>query len=111
MSTIFAKIIAGEAPAEKVFENEHLIVIKDLYPRAPVHLLIISKKEIPNLQSVGEGDLFLMGEMVRVAQQLAEQFEIADGYRLAVNNGIAAGQSVSHLHFHLMGGKSLGGMG
>lgn len=110
MTTVFGKIIAGEMPADKVFENERILVIKDLYPRAPVHLLIMPKKEIPNLQSVAKEDMYLISEMVEIAQQLAKEHEVADGYRLIVNNGAEAGQSVSHLHFHLVGGKPLGGM-
>lgn len=110
MTTIFGKIIAGELPAEKVFENDRIIAIKDIYPKAPVHLLIMPKKEIPDLQSIKGEDLFLVGEMVAVAQKLAVEYNIADGYRLIVNNGPLAGQSVSHLHFHLIGGKKLGGM-
>jgi histidine triad (HIT) family protein len=110
MTTIFGKIITGELPAEKVFENERILAIKDLHPKAPVHLLIMPKKEIPNLQSVEEVDLPLIGEIITVAQSLASEYDIADGYRLIVNNGATAGQSVSHLHFHLIGGKNLGGM-
>lgn len=113
MTTIFGKIIEGEVPAEKVYENERILVIKDLYPKAPVHLLIIPKKEIPDLQTVTEDDLPLMGEIVQVAQKLAEEYKITEGYRLIVNNGPLSGQSISHLHFHLMGGPGhkLGSMG
>lgn len=110
MTTIFGKIIEGEMPADKVFENERILAIKDIYPKAPVHLLIMPKKEIPNLQSVAKEDLSLISEIIEVAQQLAKEFKVSDGYRLLVNNGAEAGQSVSHLHFHLIGGKTLGGM-
>ena len=81
MTTIFGKIISGEVPADKVFENERILVIKDLYPRAPVHLLIMPKKEIPDLQSLQEGDLPLISEIVTVAQKLAEENGITEGYR------------------------------
>jgi histidine triad (HIT) family protein len=111
MTTIFGKIIKGELPSEKVFENERILAIKDLYPAAPVHLLIISKKEIPDLQSVTAEDLPLISEMVSVAQQLAKQFNIEKGYRLITNNGTDAGQMIFHLHFHLIGGKKLGPLG
>jgi len=110
MTTIFGKIIAGELPAEKVFENERILVIKDINPRAPVHLLIMPKKEIPDLQSATPEDLPLIGEMITVAQQLANENNITEGYRLIVNNGPLSGQTVSHLHFHLIGGQKLGGM-
>jgi diadenosine tetraphosphate (Ap4A) HIT family hydrolase len=107
-TTIFEKIIRGELPAEKVFESEHILAIKDINPVAPVHILIIPKKEIADLQSISEEDLPLIGEIVVVAQTLAKRFNIADGYRLLSNNGISAGQSVFHLHFHLIGGRTLG---
>lgn len=111
MPTIFGKIIKGELPSEKVYESERILVIKDIHPVAPVHLLIISKKEIPNLQSVSVGDLPLIGEMIAVAQQLAKEFNIEQGYRLLTNNGEPAGQTIFHLHFHLIGGRPLGVMG
>lgn len=106
--TIFSKIIRGELPADKVFENERIVAIKDINPAAPVHILIISKKIIPDLQSISNEDLPLIGEMITVAQALARRFEINDGYRLLTNNGASAGQSIFHLHFHLIGGRKLG---
>jgi histidine triad (HIT) family protein len=107
MTTIFGKIIAGKLPCDKVFENERIIAFKDIAPAAPVHILIVPKKEIPNLQAVTREDLPLIGEVVLVAQKLAEEFDIVDGYRLLTNNGSEAGQSVFHLHFHLIGGRKL----
>ncbi len=111
MTSVFSKIIKGELPSEKVFENERLIAIKDIRPVAPVHILIITKKEIPSLQAVTAEDLPLMAEIISVAQQLAQQFGIADGYRLITNNGSEGGQVVFHLHFHLIGGRQLKGLG
>lgn len=111
MTTIFSKIIKGEIPADKVFENERIVAIKDIHPAAPVHILIISKKEIPNFQSVTAEDLPLLAEMMSVAQELAKRFGIAEGYRLLTNNGSSAGQSIFHLHFHLIGGRKLGALG
>lgn len=108
---IFKKIIERELPAEIVYENDKVIAIKDKYPNAPVHLLIIIKKEFKNLQSVPPEDLHLITEVVTVAQKLAEEYGIADGYRLLTNNGPSAGQTIFHLHFHLLGGRSLGAMG
>lgn len=110
MTTIFGKIIRGEIPSEKVFENDLIIAFKDINPAAPIHILIVPKKEIPDLQSVSQEDLHLIGEVVSVAQQLAKQFKITDGYRLLTNNGPLAGQTISHLHFHLIGGKRLGAL-
>lgn len=108
--TIFGRIIQGELPAEKVFENERIIAIKDLYPLAAVHLLIMPKKEIKDFQSLDAADLPLIAEIVQVAQQLAKEFGVADGYRFLTNNGPSAGQTIFHLHFHLIGGRPLGPM-
>jgi len=108
---IFAKIIEGRAAAEKVFENEWVLAIKDHAPVAPVHILIMPKKGIRNLQDLEiEKDGFLILEMLRVAKELAEQFNITEGYRLITNNGESAGQTVFHFHFHLIGGKKLGAL-
>lgn len=111
MSTLFGKMIEGEISCDKVFENDRILAIRDIAPAAPVHILIIPKKEIHDLQSVTEEDLPLIGEVVQVAQKLAEEFEITDGYRLLVNNGSHAGQTIFHLHFHLIGGRRMGTMG
>jgi histidine triad (HIT) family protein len=111
MTTIFGKIIKGELPAEKVFENDRILAIKDIHPVAPVHLLIIPKKEIANLQSMGPEDYPLMAEIVEVAKSLAKQFNVEEGYRLLTNNGSLAGQIIFHLHFHLIGGRQLGALG
>ena len=105
--TIFGKIIKGELPAEKVFENERILAIKDRYPIAPVHILIMPKKEIPNLQSLQPEDFPLISEVILIAQKLAKEFDITDGYRLLTNSGEEAGQTIFHLHFHLIGGRRL----
>ncbi len=109
--TIFGKIIKGELPCEKVFENERILAIKDRYPAAPVHILIMPKKEIPNLQALQPEDFPLISEIILVAQKLAKEFEIEDGYRLLTNNGEEAGQTIFHLHFHLLGGRRLTHLG
>jgi len=111
MSTIFAKIIEGKLPSQKVFENERILAIKDIHPVAPIHILIMPKKEFPDFQSVPAEDMPLITEILQVAQQLAEEFDIADGYRLLTNNGYNAGQMVFHLHFHLIGGRRLAHIG
>lgn len=109
--TIFGKIIKGELPCEKVFENERILAIKDRYPAAPVHILIMPKKEIPNLQALQPEDLPLISEIILVAQKLAKEFEIEDGYRFLTNNGEESGQTIFHLHFHLLGGRRLTHLG
>ena len=105
--TIFGKIIKGELPSEKVFENERILAIKDIYPAAPVHILILPKKEIPSFQELKPEDFPLISEIIQVAQKLAEEFEITDGYRFLTNSGPEAGQTIFHLHFHLIGGRRL----
>lgn len=111
MTTIFGKIINGEIPSEKVFENDRILAIKDISPHAPIHILIMPKKEISDIQSITEADLPLLGEIVVIAQQLAEKYGITEGYRLLTNNGPLAGQTIFHLHFHLIGGRRLGALG
>lgn len=111
MSTIFKKIIDGELPSDVVFENERILAFKDINPVAPVHILIIPKKEIRDMQSVAPEDLPLVAEMLAVAQELALRFDVEKGYRLITNNGEMSGQQVFHLHFHLVGGRRLGALG
>lgn len=111
MKTIFEKIIEGEIPSEKVYENAHVIAIKDIDPKAPVHILIITKKNIPDFQSLEPSDYYLLGEVAKAAQEIAIEMKLAGGYRLLVNNGPFAGQTIFHLHFHLLGGAPLGEMG
>lgn len=108
MKTVFEKIIDRELKAAIVYEDEKIIAIKDKFPKAPVHLLLITKKVIPDLQSMTPEDYPLLQEVVRIAQKLAGEFGIAkSGYRLLVNNGAHAGQVIYHLHFHLLGGDEL----
>jgi histidine triad (HIT) family protein len=112
MTTVFGRIVKGELPCDKVFENERILAFKDIHPQAPVHILIIPKKEIPDLQSIEPEDLPLIAEITSVAQKLAEQFGIDEsGYRFLTNNGPDSGQIVHHLHFHLIGGKYLSHFG
>lgn len=110
MTTVFGKIIKKELPAEIVYEDDRIIAIKDIAPVAPVHILIMPKKEIRNIQSLQEEDLPLLQEIFAVAQKLAEEHDVEEGYRLLTNNGSDAGQTVFHLHFHLIGGRRLGPM-
>ncbi|MCP5469279.1 MAG: histidine triad nucleotide-binding protein [Chlamydiales bacterium] len=109
--TIFEKIISGELPSEKVYEDDDVVAIKDKFPKAPIHLLIITKKVIPSVQEIEESDFPLLGKVTKVAQKLAKEFGLGEGYRLVTNVGPQAGQTIFHLHFHLMGGHYLGEMG
>ncbi len=105
---VFQKIIDGELPCDKVFENERIIAFKDIAPAAPVHILLVSKKNIPNISAIQEEDGPLIAEIMMVANELAKKFKIDHGYRLVTNNGHTAGQTVFQLHFHLIGGTHLG---
>ena len=107
MATIFEKIINKEIPATILYEDDTVIAIKDKFPKAPVHLLIISKKVIPSFQHIEKNDLPIIGRMIEVSQKLAKEFKVEKAYRLLTNVGESAGQSIFHLHFHLLGGKTL----
>lgn len=109
--SIFAEIIARRAPGEILWESNRAVAIRDIHPIAPVHLLLIPKITYPNLQAIPAGELEIVSHIASAAQHLAEQFGVAEGYRLLTNTGPGAGQSVNHLHFHLIGGRQLGAMG
>lgn len=109
--SVFTKIINREAPATIVFEDEDVIAFVPLRLQAPVHLLIVPKKEIPTINDVNEEDAMVLGKLFLVAKKLAKENGIAEtGYRLSMNINEDAGQSVFHLHMHLLGGKKLGPM-
>jgi histidine triad (HIT) family protein len=110
MPTIFSDIISGKLPAKIVYESDNVIAIEDKYPQAPVHILIMPKKEYKNLQSLPESEMGILTEIVKCAQELAVKYKCADEYRLLTNNGSLAGQTINHLHFHLIGGRKLGTM-
>lgn len=104
--SIFAKIIDGDIPAEKIYEDDHCIVINDINPQAPVHVLVIPKKPIEKLVDAEGEDQALLGHLMLVAGRVADQLGVADAFRLIVNNGAGAGQTVFHLHLHVIGGRS-----
>lgn len=111
MSTIFAEIIRGEAPADVVYRDEHVTCFRDINPAAPTHILIVPNKEIATLNDLGEEDAALAGHMLLVAKRLAQQEGIAErGYRVLINCNSEGGQVVYHLHMHLLGGRPLGAM-
>jgi histidine triad (HIT) family protein len=106
-ATLFEKIINREIPADILYEDEISIVIRDISPQAPTHLLIIPKKVIPKLSDATDEDQNILGHLMLVAGKIAEQLELDETFRLVVNNGAKAGQSVFHLHLHLLSGRSL----
>ncbi|MFQ6111285.1 MAG: histidine triad nucleotide-binding protein [Nitrospinota bacterium] len=105
---IFCKIAAGEIPSKKVREDEALLAFEDINPQAPVHILIIPKAHIPTLLDLKEGDEGLLGAIFRLAGELARERGIAErGFRLVANCNPESGQSVFHIHFHLLGGRPM----
>lgn len=106
MATIFTKIINKEIPADIVYEDDLCLAFRDINPRAPVHILIIPKKNLAQLNDAGIEDQRLMGHLMLVAKMVAEQEGVADAFRLVMNNGAGAGQEIFHLHFHLLAGRS-----
>jgi histidine triad (HIT) family protein len=105
--TIFKRIIDREIPAEIVYEDDQCLAFKDIRPQAPVHILLIPKKEIPTLDDVVDQDAAWMGHLFVAVRKIAAQFDLKDGYRVVINCKEAAGQEVPHLHLHLLGGRSL----
>ncbi len=106
--TIFKKILNGEIPAEVVHDDADCLAFRDVNPQAPVHILVIPKKEIANLADTEPDDKRLLGHLLlKVAQVARSQGLDKEGYRVVVNTGRNGGQSVDHLHFHLLGGRSL----
>jgi histidine triad (HIT) family protein len=104
MNCIFCKIVAGEIPAQKVFEDEDLLAFRDIHPKAPLHLLVIPKKHIESMASLAEADTQVMGRMMILAGRLAAENGSPDGFRTVVNTGRVGRQEVYHLHMHLLGG-------
>lgn len=108
METIFSKIIRKEIPADIVFENEEILAFKDISLQAPIHFLIIPKKPIPTINDASMEDATLLGKIILVAKELAKQYNIEkDGYRLVFNCNEKAGQTVFHIHCHMLGGRDM----
>jgi histidine triad (HIT) family protein len=104
METIFTKIINKQIPAEIVYESESILAFKDINPQAPVHILIIPKTPTATLDETS--DPVILGELLLTARNIAKEFKLNNsGYRVVINNGANAGQSVFHLHLHLLGGR------
>ena len=105
--TIFGKIVDGEIPSEPLYEDEHCIVIQDINPQAPTHVLIIPRnKDIPRLVDANESHQALLGHLLLVAGKVSKQLGVEDSFRLVINNGAASGQTVFHLHMHIIANKT-----
>ncbi len=105
--TIFKRIIDREIPAQILHEDELCLAFVDVSPQAPTHVLVIPKKEIASLDAVTEEDALVLGHLMVTIQKLARQLGLSQGYRVVANCGTDGGQTVDHLHFHLLGGRSL----
>ena len=104
--TIFEKIIDRELPSKVVYEDDKCIAIEDIVPKAPIHILIIPKKPIKKLSEAKKNDRDLLGHLMMVVVKVAEQMDVQDAFNVVVNNGEKAGQTVFHLHIHLLAGKN-----
>lgn len=105
--TIFSKIIRKEIPADIVYEDNLCLAFNDISPQAPVHILVIPKKPIPKLADAESQDHALMGHLLLTVKRVAEQAGLSNGYRVVINTGEDGGQTVDHLHLHILGGRSL----
>lgn len=107
--TVFSKIIRKEIPADIVYESETVLAFRDVSPQAPTHILVIPKKALPDIAAAGAEDKELLGELLLVGAELAKQEGLAEnGYRFVINTGSHGGQTVFHLHLHVLGGRPLG---
>lgn len=106
--TIFRKIIERQIPAKIVYETDEVLAFRDIDPQAPTHVLVIPKREIPRVSDAVEADALLLGKLLLAAAEVARQEGLGGGYRLVINNGADAGQTVDHVHVHVIGGRRLG---
>lgn len=106
--TIFKRIIDKEIPAKLIYEDDLCLAFHDVNPQAPMHVLVIPKQEISGVAAIADADAPVVGHLLVVIRKLAEQLGLGDGFRVVINNGPAAGQTVDHLHLHLLGGRNLG---
>ena len=104
--SIFEKIIDKELPSKIIHEDEHCIVIEDIAPKAPIHLLVIPKKPIKKLSDVQDDDKELLGHLLMVTKKVAKQLNVENAFNVVINNGKEAGQTVFHLHIHLLAGRN-----
>ena len=105
---LFCKIVAGEIPSKKIHEDDETFAFHDISPQAPVHVLLVPKRHISSLDDADDGDRALLGGILLAVRRLARELKIESGYRVVNNCGAPAGQSVFHIHFHLLGGRPMG---
>lgn len=102
---LFCRIVRGEIPAKVVLDDTDILAFEDINPQAPTHVLVIPRRHIPSLAGSGPKDTALLGRLLAAAREIAAERGLADGFRVVTNNGALAGQTVHHLHFHLLGGR------
>jgi len=105
---LFCRIVAGEIPSERVAETDGIVAIRDITPRAPVHVLVIPRRHVGSAHEMDGDDAGLLADCFAMCRRVAEQEGITDGYRITTNVGERGGQSIAHLHFHVLGGRQLG---
>ncbi len=106
--TLFSRIIDREIPGEFVHEDEHCVAIRDIHPAAPVHVLVIPRKPIARIAEAEPGDAQLLGHLLLTARSVAAKLGLSEGFRIVINNGPHGGETVPHLHVHVLGGRPLG---
>jgi histidine triad (HIT) family protein len=107
MDCVFCKIADGRIKSEKIYDSEKIMVFKDLDPKAPVHLLFVPKEHIESLNKINSENICIVSEIFKKIPEIVKKFGISDGYRVVNNCGFDAGQSVNHLHFHVLGGRHM----
>lgn len=105
MDCVFCKIISGDIPSSKVYEDEWVVAFKDLEPQAPVHVLIVTKEHIASAKEITAENSFLIAKVFEAAAKIAKEMDLKDGFRIVNNCGEKAGQTVMHIHFHMMAGR------
>ncbi|MGE5192145.1 MAG: histidine triad nucleotide-binding protein [Deltaproteobacteria bacterium] len=105
--TIFKRIIDKEIPASVIYEDDRCVAFRDINPQAPVHFLVVPRKEIPSLAAADDDDAAILGNLLTVARRLATQLGLTNGYRVVINSGPDGGQTVDHLHLHVLGGRRM----
>jgi histidine triad (HIT) family protein len=103
----FCRIVAGEIPSDRVHEDDEVIAFRDIAPRAPTHVLVIPRRHIPDAHALTDADGAILAKLFAVVRKIADEAELGNGYRVVTNVGPEAGQSVPHLHFHLLGGRTM----
>ena len=105
---LFCRIASGEIPSDRVFEDDEVIAFRDVAPRAPTHVLVIPRRHVADVHSLTDDDAALLAALFSALRRVADSERLASGYRIVTNTGPDAGQSVAHLHFHLLGGRQMG---